>query len=143
MWVYDIATGEKTKVDVGEQTDQYIPRIGWTPSGELYFFRVNRLQNLFEVVLASGRVIYSESSPLYVDRIDDGTVTFLADGERFIVKNETATGYMHLYLYSMKKGLLRALTSGKWEVTELVALPTTGYIMSLRRPRLFAAICTA
>ena len=29
---------------------------------------------------------------------------------------------MHLYLYSMKKGLLRALTSGKWEVTELVGV---------------------
>ena len=122
LWVYDIKTGEKTKVDVGEQTDQYIPRIGWTPSGELYFFRVNRLQNLFEVVLASGRVIYSELSPRYVDRIDDGTVTFLADGDRFIVKNETESGYMHLYLYSIEKGLLRALTSGEWEVTQLVGV---------------------
>ena len=122
LWVYDIETGGKTKVDVGEQTDQYIPRIGWTPSGELYFFRVNRLQNLFEVVLASGRVIYSEHSPRYVDRIDDGTVTFLADGDRFIVKNETESGYMHLYLYSIEKGLLRALTSGEWEVTQLVGV---------------------
>ncbi len=122
VWECDLQSGARTKVDVGPETDQYIPRIGYTPSGELYFFRVNRLQNRFEVSLASGRVIYEETSPRYVDRIDDGTVTFLPDGERFIVKNETAAGFMHLYLYDMKKGLVRPLTSGRWEVTDLVGV---------------------
>ena len=124
LYVYDIATGARTKVDVGSESDQYIPRIGWTPRGELYFFRENRLQNHFEVLLASAdgasRVIYDERSPRYVERVDDRTVTFLADGDRFVVRNETESGYMHLYLYSVSRGRLRALTDGAWEVTEVV-----------------------
>ena len=124
LYVYDIATGNRTKIDVGAETDQYIPRIGWTPRGELYFFRENRLQNHFEVLLASAegtsRVIYDERSPRYVERVDDRTVTFLSDGDRFVVRNETESGYMHLYLYSASRGRLRALTEGAWEVTEVV-----------------------
>jgi len=124
LYVYDIATGERTRIDTGTETDQYIPHIGWTPRGELYFFRENRLQNRFEVLTAaadgSSRVIYEESSPRYVERVDEHTVTFLPDGDRFIVRNETESGYMHLYLYSISRGRLRALTSGDWEVTEVV-----------------------
>ncbi len=126
LHVYDIATGQTTKVDVGPETDQYLSRIGWTPSGELWFYRSNRRQNCFEVLLADeegrSRVVYSETSPRYIDRVDDQTVTFLSDGDRFIVKNETHTGYMHLYLYSLKKGFLHPITSGEWEVTELVGV---------------------
>ncbi len=124
LHVYNIASGETRTVDTGTQTDQYIPRIGWTPSGELFFYRVNRLQNVFEVFLAdkSGniRTIYEETSPRYVERPDDTTIMFLPDGDRFIAKNETRTGWMHLYLYSIKKGFLNAITSGEWEVTELL-----------------------
>lgn len=124
LYVYDIATGERTRIDTGAETDMYIPHIGWTPHGELYFFRENRLQNRFEVLTASAdgssRTIYEETSPRYVERVDEHTVTFLPDGDRFIVRNETESGYMHLYLYSISRGRLRALTSGDWEVTEVV-----------------------
>ncbi len=126
LHVYNIASGETRKIDTGSETDQYIPRIGWTPSGELFFYRVNRLQNHFEVLLAGkdggARVIYDETSPRYVERPDETTITFLADGDRFIAKNETRTGWMHLYLYSIKKGFLNAITSGEWEVTELLGV---------------------
>ncbi|MBP3355600.1 MAG: S9 family peptidase [Rikenellaceae bacterium] len=124
LYVCDLTTGGVSRVETGEETDQYIPRIGWTPSSQLYFFRENRLQNRFEVLLAgddlSVRRIYDESSPTYVERVDSHTVTFLPDGDRFVVRNETAAGYMHLYLYSISKGLLNPITSGAWEVTELV-----------------------
>ena len=122
LWLYDIPSATKQKIDVGQQSDQYIFNICWTPAGELYFYRVNRLQNHFEVVLcrANGeqRVIYSESSPRYVERPSSSTVTFI-DGKRFIVREETTTGWMHLYLHSTDKGRIGAITSGRWEVTSL------------------------
>ena len=66
LWLYDIASGEKSKVDVGSEKDQYIPFIEWTPAGELYFFRINRKQNHFEVVLCrkngEQKTIYDERS---------------------------------------------------------------------------------
>ena len=36
VWVYDLVSGGQTQVDVGPETDQYIPRIGWTTDGRLW-----------------------------------------------------------------------------------------------------------
>jgi dipeptidyl-peptidase-4 len=93
-------------VETGTETDQYLPRIGWTPKGELFYYRINRLQNHFEVVLGDGRVIYDETSPTYVERPDETTVTFLEDGDHFAVKSETQTGYWETYLYSIENGFV-------------------------------------
>ena len=123
VWVCDLATGTRERIDTGGETDQYIPRIGWTPDGRLYFFRLNRRQNTFEVILCepngAQRTIYDERSQQYVERVDDKTVTFI-DGDRFLVRQEGHTGYMHLYLYSIRKGLLAQVTKGDWEVTDVV-----------------------
>ncbi len=123
LWLYDITTGEKSKIDVGEQSDQYVPFIEWTPAGELYFFRINRKQNHFEIVLCrkdgTQKVIYDEKSPTYVERPSLDIIRFI-DGDRFLVQNETATGWNHIYLYSVEKGLVRPLTSGEWQVTGIV-----------------------
>lgn len=124
LWVYDIPKGEKRRIDTGYETDQYIFNPAWTPTGELYFYRVNRLQNRFEVVLqrknGSQRVIYSEESPRYVERPDAQTVTFV-DMHRFIVREETTAGRMHLYLHTVFGGRLYTLTKGDWDVTSIVA----------------------
>lgn len=125
LMLYDTASGDTHRIDTGSETDQYIPHIGWTPAGELYFYRVNRKQNLFEVVLCyadgSQRTIYREQSPRYVERPDPSTVTFV-DADRFIVREETSTGWFHLYLHSIKRGRIRALTAGEWEVTKVVGV---------------------
>lgn len=124
LYVYNLA-GSHAKVDVGAETNQYISRIGWTPAGELFFYRANRLQNHFEVLLAdkagASRVIYDEKDRRYVERPDAQTVTFLPKGDRFVVKNETS-GYSHLYLYDVRKGVVDTLTRGNWDVTRLLAV---------------------
>ena len=123
LWLYDITTGQKSKIDVGEQSDQYVPFIEWTPAGELYFFRINRKQNHFEIVLCrkdgTQKVIYDEQSPTYVERPSLDIIRFI-DEDRFLVQNETTTGWNHLYLYSVEKGLVRPITSGEWQVTSVV-----------------------
>ena len=122
VWVCDLATGAKERIDTGRETDQYIPRIGWTPDGRLYFFRLNRRQNTFEVILCepngAQRTIYDERSQQYVERVDDSSLTFV-DKDRFLVRQESHTGYMHLYLYSIRRGFLAQVTKGDWEVTDV------------------------
>ncbi len=123
LWTCDLATGARERIDTGAETDQYIPRIGFTPDGRLWFFRLNRRQNTFEMILCepngAQRTIYAEGAQQYVERVDDGTVTFV-DKDRFIVRQEGHTGYMHLYLYSIRRGLEAQLTKGNWEVTRVV-----------------------
>ena len=124
LHVYDLASGRTTHVDVGPERDQYLPFFGWTPAGALCFYRINRLQNHLEVFVddlkGTRKMIYEERSDKYIDNIGMETVTFLSDGDRFIVKNETRTGFSHLYMYSMERGFLYPLTEGEWEVRSLV-----------------------
>lgn len=124
LWVYDLPSGTKRRIDTGPETDQYIPRFGWTPDGRLWFQRLNRRQNTFEAILCESngalRTIYEERAQQYVERADDRTITFV-DNDRFLVRQESHTGYMHLYLYSIRGGLMGQVTKGPWEVTEVVA----------------------
>ena len=125
LYVYDIASGAIRHIPTGNTTNQYIPRVGYTPAGALFYYRVNRLQNHFEVVMVeddgSQRVIYDERDEKYVERPDHKTITFI-DGDRFIVREETSAGWFHLYLHSTERGRLGAITTGEWEVTKLVGV---------------------
>ncbi len=123
LWTVDLTNGCRAQVDLGGERDQYIPRIGYTADGRLWYHRLNRRQNTFEMVLCephgAQRTIYEERSQQYVERVDDSSVTFV-DKDRFLVRQESHTGYMHLYLYSIRRGLVAQVTKGEWEVTEVV-----------------------
>ena len=124
LHVYNLETKTTREINTGEETDQYIPRIDYTPAGKLFFYRVNRLQNKFEVVMVEGdtqRVIYLEEDERYVERPNVASITFI-DDERFIVREETSAGWFHLYLHSVDEGRLHAITTGEWEVTEIVGI---------------------
>ncbi|MDL2230292.1 S9 family peptidase [Alistipes sp. OttesenSCG-928-L06] len=134
---YSLTDAQTRRMDSGTETDQYIPRIKWVPDGRLAIYRLNRLQNHFEMLLADAvtgesKVVYDERNDRYVERIDDEAVTFLPDGKRFIVRSEK-DGFFHLYLYSFEKGLLNQITKGPWEVTQLLGVNESGdrvYYMS-------------
>lgn len=118
--VYDLESESTTWMDIGEETDQYIPRINWTTdSNTLAIRRMNRLQNTQDLMLAdvstgNTRTIKTESSDAWVDINDD--LKFLENGEQFIYLSEES-GYNHVYLYDMNGELIRQVTKGNWEVT--------------------------
>ncbi len=125
--VYNLVNGSTQQMETQTGGEHYIPRIVWTANpGKLAVFRINREQNHFELLYADAesgeaQVIYDEANPRYVERIDYETVTFLPDGDRFIIKSEK-NGYMHLYLYSIRKGALNRITDGAWEVVSLLGV---------------------
>ena len=125
LHIYDVASGKSEQVAVGDNPDQYILNLDYAPNGKLYFYRVNRLQNHFEVLMCEKdgqlRTIYEEKSPTYVERPSAATIHFL-DEKRFLVSEESTAGYNHLYLHSVDKGRLSAVTSGKWQVTSVVGV---------------------
>ncbi|MFO7924533.1 MAG: S9 family peptidase [Bacteroidales bacterium] len=125
--VFDIENGSYTGMDTGEETDRYIPRIKWTrdPS-KLAIYRLNRLQNHIEVLIAdaasgSSHVLWEENNEYYISETGDNLITFLEDGKHFLVMSERS-GWMHFYLYDMKGKLLNAVTGGKWEVDRLAGI---------------------
>jgi dipeptidyl-peptidase-4 len=121
LYVEDVATLARMRVDLGGSSDIYIPRVDWSKDGRtLYVQRLSRDQrrlDLLAVDPASGaaRVILAESSPHWVEVTSDFTP--LHDG-RFLWTSERG-GYRHLYLYSGSGRLIRQLTSGDWPVDKI------------------------
>lgn len=122
IFVYDLETGNTTKMNTGEETDIYFPRIKWTEDANvLAIQRLNRHQNHLEILVADATtgqttVFYDETNPYYIDVTDNWT--FLEDGKRFLMTSEK-DGYNHIYLYLMDGTPVKQLTSGDWEVTQV------------------------
>lgn len=125
--VYDLKTEEKHNMDIGENTDQYIPRIKWTKNNNiLCIYRMNRLQNKLELLLnntATGEnhTLYTDTDQWYIDDnlLDD--LFFLKDGEHFIIVNEN-DGWRHAYLYNMEGEKIARLTQGNRSVDEVAGI---------------------
>lgn len=121
--VYDVNTGKTNTMDIGQEKDQYIPRIKWTAnSDQLGIVRLNRLQNKVDVLVADAstgksNILYAETNKWFISEIDDNFITFLNDGKRFVVVSE-CDGYKHLYLYSMAGTLINQITKGKYDIDE-------------------------
>ncbi len=122
IFVYNLESGVATRMNVGEETDQYIPRIKWTKDPNvLSIQRLNRLQNHLDILLAdaidgNSHIMYSEENDYYIDITDN--LTFLSNNKEFLITSEK-DGYNHIYLYNMDGNLKRQLTSGNWDVTEI------------------------
>lgn len=123
--IYDVRNAKDAKVDIGSQTDQYIPRIKWTEdAGQLCVFRMNRWQNTLELLLAdattgSTRVMFTERNSRYIEINDD--LTFFNNNANFTWLSEM-DGYNHLYVGNVSDGKLRQVTSGAWDVTDFYGL---------------------
>lgn len=122
VYVYDLENGTTTKMDTGEETDIYLPRMKWTKDANvLAIQRLNRHQNHLEILAANATtgetsVFYDEKNQYYIDITDDWT--FLEDGKSFLMTSEKS-GYNHIYMCNLDGSEEVALTSGNWDVTEI------------------------
>jgi len=122
VFTYNIETKNTVKADVGEEIDQYIPRLKWAPNGKMVVYRMNRLQNKLEflyvnVETGKSQVFYTEENKRYIDETFFDYLTFIDNGSKFIYLNEN-DGYAHLYLYNADGTLANQITKGNWDITE-------------------------
>lgn len=123
--IYDVADKSAVTVNTGKEKDQYIPRIKWTKQkGGLCVYRLNRLQNHLELLLADARsgvseVIYSETNKYYVDINDN--IEFLPDGHSMIFTSERDK-YTHLYHWDWKTKDIKELTPGNFDIDQIVGM---------------------
>ena len=121
LYVRDLQSGARVKVDLGANTDIYLARVNWSGDGKtLYVQRQSRDQKTLDLLsvdptTGASRVILSQKASAWVDLNDDFRV--LADG-RFIWSNEDS-GWRHLYLYDRNGRRIRAITRGDYPVKHL------------------------
>lgn len=118
--------GDSTKwVDLGTETDFYLPRVKWTKSSDTLTYQwQSRDQKRLElrkvrIPELTQSTLLTESSKTWVNLNSD--LKFLKNKKHFIWASEK-DGYKHLYLYDLNGKLVRRLTRGKWVVDELEAV---------------------
>lgn len=124
LYVQDLASGARVKVDLGPDPDIYLGRVHWSKDGRtLYVQRQSRDQRRLDLIAVDpatgkGRVILTETSPHWVDLTDDFRP--LSDGT-FLWSSEKS-GFRHLYLHDASGKAIRQLTRGDWPVAELLGV---------------------
>jgi dipeptidyl-peptidase-4 len=121
----EASDGVETRwMDIGAETDIYIPRIKWHPDGRrLAIYRLNRDQNFLELLLAD--IATGRSQVILEEKVDNGWIdidndfTFVDKGRKFIWPS-VRSGWRHYYLYDINGKLIRPLTQGDWEALSLV-----------------------
>ena len=111
--------------DVDTSDDSYFARVYWVGDGSAVAIeKINRAQDHLRLLFAeaaSGRtdVVLEESSPTWVN------ATYLKhyyQKKRQFLWGSEEDGHMHLYLHNIDGSLLRQVTSGEWEVSELAGV---------------------
>lgn len=127
LWVIDVATGGRTPVYLGEETDIYLARVNWNKAGDrLYVQRQNRAQTVLDVLRAdpaggASALVLREEADTWINLSNDFTAL---DGGGFLWTSER-TGFRHIY-HVDTDGEARALSQGDWAVDAITGLSDDG-----------------
>jgi dipeptidyl-peptidase 4 len=120
LFVADLAAESRLQLDLGADTDIYLPRVDWFPDGRsIAVQRQSRDQKSldllqFDALSGRSRVLLTERSDSWVPLHRE--LTFLDHSPQFIWAS-SRSGFQHLYLYGNDGNLIRQLTSGEYMVT--------------------------
>lgn len=123
--IYNVETQKTIYLQTGDPTDRYFTNISWSPDNKkLYLIELNRDQNhakLDEYDAETGALIstlFTEDNEKYVEPMNP--IQFLPwDKTKFIYQTRK-DGYNHIYLFNNKGKQLKQLTSGKYEVIDVL-----------------------
>ncbi|MCF0202467.1 MAG: DPP IV N-terminal domain-containing protein [Bacteroidaceae bacterium] len=123
--VYNTASKKLTYLDCGDPTDRFFTNIQWSPDSKtIYLFELNREQNKTKLDAYSAgtgkffNTLYREESAKYVEPLVP--IQFLPWNDKQFVIQTRRDGYNHLYLYDTTGKLIRQLTKGEFEVTDMI-----------------------
>jgi len=125
VYIYDLELKKIIPVDIGKDTDIYIPRIKWTEDANtLALYRMNRHQNKLELLLSnastgSTKVIYTEENKYYIEINDHWH--FMKNKREFLFSSEK-DGYRHLYICDISGKPIRQLTKGNFDVLDVLGV---------------------
>lgn len=123
--VFDIDARTTRKMDVPLDTDGYIPRITFTGNAdELVAMTLNRNQNRFDMYFVNPRttvakLILREENKYFVDSELLDKIHFLPNRFTYVSEKD---GFSHIYIYGYTGTLQKQLTTGQYDVTDLLAV---------------------
>lgn len=121
--VYDVENRTTKQMDCGEGNDIYFPIMKWTNDPNVFaLVRMNRNQTELDLLSVNARsgvatALVREKENEYIDYENYNCLTFMDDNS-FVALSER-DGWKHIYMYNQNGMMLKQLTKGNWEVTDL------------------------
>ncbi len=121
VYIYDVAAKSLTKVDLGDNSNCYFPRVYWMPnSQDAVILKLNRHQDRLDFIRYNTAtrqqdIVYTDQNDKWLDVTDN--YYFLSDNNSMIVTSER-NGFNHIYKVTFG-GEIKQLTNGDWEVNEI------------------------
>lgn len=125
--VYDRNSSRTIFLKTGEPLDQYLTNISWEPDEKhvlvAHLDRATQNMRMVRYDATTGKpvaTLFTEHDDRYVEPLQPAR--FLKTRPTQFIWRSNRDGWYHLYLYDLKKGLVRQLTKGAWEVKEMVGM---------------------
>ena len=123
--VYNVKTGTTVFLNTGEPLDHFLTNIAWSPDeATVYIAELNREQNHMQLNcydIESGnkiKTLFEESSDKYVEPLYP--IRFSKTNENEFYYLSRKDGWFHIYKYDTDGNLIKQITKGEWEVTEVL-----------------------
>lgn len=131
LGVYDTETGKTVYMQTGEPDDHYLTNVTWSLGSDfIYIAELNRAQkhmhlNRYDAVSgALDKTLFEETHDKYFE--PEKPVLFVKGNPNTFVWQSKRNGFNHLYLYDVSGNIIKQLTDGEWEVTEVVGFDSKG-----------------
>lgn len=129
--VYNVEKQSTLYLQTGEPAEQYLTNIAWSPDDKYVFIAVvNRAQNqmkLNQYDASTGlfvKTLFEEKDDKYTEPLIP--MLFVKNNPSQFIWQSNRDGWNHLYLYDINGKLLKQLTKGNWEVTDVKSFDAKG-----------------
>lgn len=129
--VYDLRDGSTRFLRTEGAADDYLTNIAWSHDGRfVHVVHLDRRTENLRLVrydASTGEAVatlLTESDPKYLEP-EHPPLFLKARPDQFLWRSER-DGWDHLYLYDVRKGLVRQLTKGSWNVKDVLGMDPSG-----------------
>jgi dipeptidyl-peptidase-4 len=127
--IYNPKNQRKVYLDIAGPADQYLTNIAWSNDEKsIYVIILNRTTdhlwlNKYDAETGNFiKTIIEEQNNIWLE--PSAPIKFLPNDNNYFVYQSQRTGHNHLYLYDINGNLIKALTSGNWDVLEVAGIST-------------------
>ena len=131
LGIFNTELNEVVYLQTDGPENQYLTSVTWDPSGDFIYLGVlNRDQDHLLVNKYDShngkmvKTLFEESNDRYVEPLNP--LYFLSSDPTEFLWQSRRDGWNHLYLYDTNGKLIRQLTHGRWEVTDLLGCDRNG-----------------
>lgn len=125
LGVFNIKTGETVFIKTDEPLDHYLTNVAWSPNEKsIYMAELNREQNDMQMNcydVKSGekiKTLFEEKSDTYVEPLYSIQFSKVNPDEFYYLSRKD--GWFHVYKYNTNGKLVKQITKGEWEVTDIL-----------------------